>query len=80
MRIYECNFAYEIEQVFDPSTLVPQGWKYNVYRIRPVNQLLHSGMAGSREAAELEGRRAVQHAAPCKAHEPAGQHQPHASP
>ncbi len=62
MRVYEDNFAYEIEQVIDPSTLVPQGWKYNVYRIRPVNQLLHSGTAGSREAAEVEGRRAVQRA------------------
>ncbi len=62
MRVYEDNFAYEIEQAIDPSTLVPQGWKYNVYRIRPVDHLLHSGTAGSREAAEREGRRAVQHA------------------
>lgn len=62
MRIYEGNYAYEIEQLLDPATQVPAGWKYNVYRVRPLNQLLQSGTAGSREAAELEGRRAVQHA------------------
>jgi hypothetical protein len=60
MRIYEDNFAYEIEQVVDPATLVATGWKYNVYRVRPSNELLHSGTAGSREGAEIEGRRAVQ--------------------
>jgi hypothetical protein len=60
MRIYEDNYAYEIEQVIDPATLVATGWKYNVYRVRPSNQLLHTGTAASREAAEKEGRRAVQ--------------------
>jgi hypothetical protein len=59
MRIYEDNFAYEIEQVLDPATLVAAGWRYNVYRVRPTNELLHSGTAGSREAAETEGKRAV---------------------
>ena len=62
MRIYEGDYAYEVEQVLDPSTLIRAGWKYNVYRVRPVNQLLHSGIAGSREEAELQGRHAVQHA------------------
>lgn len=62
MRIYEGDYAYEVERVLDPATLIRTGWKYNVYRVRPVNQLLHSGTAGSREAAELQGRRAVQHA------------------
>jgi hypothetical protein len=60
MRIYEDNFAYEIEQVLDPATLVAAGWRYNVYRVRPSNELLHSGTTGSRETAEMEGRRAVQ--------------------
>jgi len=62
MRIYEDNYAYEIERVLDPATLVATGWKYNVYRVRPSNQLLHSGTVASREAAETEGRRAVQRA------------------
>jgi hypothetical protein len=62
MRIYEDNYAYEIERVIDPATLVATGWKYNVYRVRPSNQLLQTGTAASREAAEVEGRRAVQHA------------------
>ena len=60
MRIYEDNFAYEIEQVLDPATLVAAGWRYNVYRVRPSNELLHSGTTDSREAAEMEGKRAVQ--------------------
>ena len=60
MRIYEGNFAYEIEQAVDPATFVLTGWKYNVYRVRPMQQLLHSGSAASRELAEQEGRRAVQ--------------------
>lgn len=62
MRIYEGDYAYEVEQVLDPATLIRAGWKYNLYRVRPVNQLLHSGTAGSREEAELQGRRAVQRA------------------
>lgn len=62
MRIYEGDYAYEIEQVTDPATLIPAGWKYNLYRIRPFNELLQSGAAESREAAEAEGRRAVQQA------------------
>ncbi len=62
MRIYEENYAYEIERVLDPATLVATGWKYNVYRVRPSNQLLQTGTAASREAAEAKGRRAVQQA------------------
>jgi hypothetical protein len=62
MRIYEDNFAYEIEQVLDPATLIPSGWKFNIYQVRPFNQLLGSGNAPTREAAEQEGRRAVQQA------------------
>jgi len=60
MRIYEHNFAYEIEQTVDPGTLVPTGWKYNLYRVRPVQQLLHSGTSATKELAEQEGKRAVQ--------------------
>ncbi len=60
MRIYEHNFAYEIEQTVDPATLVPIGWRYNVYRVRPMQQLLHSGTTATKELAEQQGRRAVQ--------------------
>ena len=60
MRIYEGNYAYEIEQVIDPATLIPLGWKYNLYRVRPINQLLQSGTVQTKEAAEAEGQRAVQ--------------------
>jgi hypothetical protein len=57
MRIYEGNFAYEIEQVLDPATLVSSGWRYKVYRVRPVDELLRSGEAESKEAATQAGRR-----------------------
>ena len=71
MRIHEDNFAYEIEQVFDPATMVSMGWKYNVYRVRPLNQLLRSGNAESREAAEREGRKAMQRAIRLEEQKPA---------
>jgi hypothetical protein len=59
MRIYEGDYAYEIEPVVDPATQVSAGWRYKVYRIRPLEQLLRSGDAQSKEAAEESGRRAL---------------------
>jgi hypothetical protein len=60
MRIYEGDYAYEIEPVTDPATQVSSGWRYNVYRIRPVEELLRSGNAQTKEAAEDSGRRALE--------------------
>ena len=57
MRIYEGNYGYEIEQVLDPATQVPVGWRYNIYRVRPQDQLLRSGMAATREEAQEAGKR-----------------------
>jgi hypothetical protein len=62
VRIYEDNYAYEVEQVLDPGTLVRTGWKYNIYRVRPLNEFLQSGTAETREAAEAEGRKMVESA------------------
>jgi hypothetical protein len=59
MRIYEGDYAYEIEPVVDPATQVSSGWRYKIYRIRPLEQLLRSGDAQSKEAAEQLGRRAL---------------------
>ena len=60
MRIYEGDYAYEIEPVVDPATQVSSGWRYKVYRIRPVEQLLRSGDAQTMEAAEESGRHALE--------------------
>ena len=59
MRIYEGDHAYEIEQILHPETQVRSGWRYKVYRVRPAEQVLRSGEAASREAAEEAGREAL---------------------
>ncbi len=59
MRIYEGDYAYEIERVFDPATQVSTGWRYRVYRIRPIDQLLRSGEVSTKEEAERAGKRAL---------------------
>ena len=59
MRIYEGDYAYEIESAIDPVTRVGKGWRYNVYRVRPQDQLLRSGTAPSREEAEKSGKKVL---------------------
>jgi hypothetical protein len=59
MRIYEGDHAYEIEQILHPETQVRLGWRYKVYRVRPAEQLLRSGEAATRDAAEEAGRKAL---------------------
>jgi hypothetical protein len=56
-RIYEGDYAYEIEQVLDPATQVSLGWRYHIYRVRPREELLRSGQASTREQAEESGKR-----------------------
>jgi len=59
MRIYEGDHAYEIERILDPTTQLFTGWRYNVYRVRPIQQLLRSGETETQEEAELAGRNAL---------------------
>ena len=59
MRIYEGDYAYEVERVLDPATQVSTGWRYKVYRVRPADQLLRTGDAATREDAERAGKRAL---------------------
>jgi hypothetical protein len=59
MRIYEGDFAYEIERVRDPATEILNGWRYNLWRVRPFDQLLRSAEVASKEAAEQGGKRAL---------------------
>lgn len=59
MRVYEGDYAYEIERILDSATQLYTGWRYNVYRIRPNNLLIRSGEAGTQEEAEKAGRKAL---------------------
>ena len=60
MRIYEGDYTYEIERIIDPATQVSTGWRYNIYRVRPLDQLLRSGTAATKEEAEEAAKRALQ--------------------
>jgi len=51
MRIYENNFAYELEQTIDPATQIKSAWRYIVYRVRPRDEKLSFGYAPSMESA-----------------------------
>jgi hypothetical protein len=60
MRIYEGDYAYEIEPIIDRATQVGSGWRYNIYRVRPRNEIVRSGQERTREAAEQAGRQALE--------------------
>ena len=45
MRIYEGDYAYEIEQMLDPETRVSKGWRVN---------------AASKEEAQRAGKQVIQ--------------------
>jgi hypothetical protein len=62
VRIHEGDYAYEVERVLDPATQVQLGWRYNIYRARPVDRLVSSGEAKTREAAEHAGKKALEEA------------------
>lgn len=59
MRFYEGDHAYEVEKVLDPATQLHSGWRYNVYRVRPVEELLRSGNASTQQEAERSGRQVL---------------------
>ncbi len=60
MRIYEGNYAYEIEPVLDRGTQLSTGWRFNIYRVRPQDQLLGSETARSKEEAVRAAKRALE--------------------
>jgi len=60
MRIHENgDYAYDLEQTVDPRTQLRQGWRFTIVRIRPVEQVLYTGEAASREEAEKQAKRKV---------------------
>ena len=59
MRIHEGDLAYDIGQTRDPLTQLPLHWRYTVYRMQPVEQVITTGEAETREAAEKKARKLV---------------------
>jgi hypothetical protein len=60
MRIHDKgDFAYELEQVVDPMTQLRKGWTYRVFHLRPMETILQSGEAESRDEAEKEAKRVI---------------------
>jgi hypothetical protein len=59
MRIHEGNFAYDLEQPRDPLTQLPLNWRYTVYRLRPIEEVVEKGEAGSQQEAEKTAKTAI---------------------
>ena len=59
MRIHEGTYAYDIEQLRDPLTQLALNWKFTVYLLRPVEKVVYSGEAETREDAEKKARSAI---------------------
>jgi len=60
MRIHETmGYAYDLSQTRDPQTLVPTGWKFTVFRLRPTEQVLSTGTASSRALAVRKAKKAI---------------------
>jgi hypothetical protein len=60
MRIhYEADFAYDLEQPRDPQTQLPLNWRFTVYRLRPVEEVVARGEATTRAGAERKAKSAI---------------------
>lgn len=59
MRIHEGDFAYDLEQKIDPSTMLRGDWRFKIYFTLPMDQVLEQGEAESREAAEQQALKAI---------------------
>ena len=56
MRIHEGDYAYEVFPTRDPLTQLAGNWKYQIFRLRPVEERLASGEEASKEKAEQKAR------------------------
>lgn len=60
MRIREGNYGYDLEQPVDPHTqLRSKKWKFAVYQLQPIEEVLTTGEAPSREEAEKQARQQI---------------------
>jgi len=56
MRIREGKYAYDLEQPPDPLTQLRSKWKYTIFRVQPIEQVLSEGNADTLEDAEKKAR------------------------
>lgn len=60
MRIHDKgDYAYDLEQPIDPHTQLRTGWNFQIFRLRPVEQVVDRGEAQSRAEAEKLAKRAI---------------------
>jgi hypothetical protein len=60
MRIHDKgDYAYDLEQVVDPATQLRNGWSFHVFVLRPIERIIDSGKAESREDAEKQAKRMI---------------------
>jgi hypothetical protein len=59
MRIREGKYAYDLEQPPDPLTQIRRKWKYTIYRVEPLENILSSGEADTLDEAEEKARHAI---------------------
>jgi len=59
MRFHEGEFAYDLEPQRDPFTQLLSGWRFTVYRLRPVETVVTRGEGQTREQAEDQAKKIV---------------------
>ena len=60
MRIHhEADFAYDLEQPRDPQTQLVLDWRFTVYRLRPVEEVVARGEAPTRAGAEKKAKTVI---------------------
>jgi hypothetical protein len=60
MRIHhDANFAYDLEQPRDPQTQLALNWRFTVYRLRPVEEIVVRGEAETRAEAEKKAKSTI---------------------
>ena len=59
MRIREGKYAYDLEQPRDPLTQVRTKWRYTIFRVDPIEEVLNSGDADTMKEADQRARQAI---------------------
>ena len=60
MRIHhDANFAYDLEQLRDPRTQLALNWRFTVYRMRPVEEIVARGEAATQAEAEKKAKSTI---------------------
>ncbi|HLJ27033.1 MAG TPA: hypothetical protein VKY85_10025 [Candidatus Angelobacter sp.] len=60
MRIHhDASFAYDLERPRDPQTQLALNWRFAVYRLRPVEEIVARGEAETRAEAEKKAKSTI---------------------